>query len=154
MKRVKKTMAIVIFMAAAATAFAQDRVAAKNAAPDAQQAVIRLEHRWLANENKPAVLESILGDDFVHVVPEGMISKREHIDYVKAHPNAFPGVHKFEQLEVRVYGSTAIANGVVLALPPGGPPHRALFTDVFTFRQGRWQAVNAQETPMASGDGN
>jgi hypothetical protein len=148
-KFVKTFILIAISLAALAPAFAQDRApAARKAPPEAQQTVMRLEHRWLANENNPGVLESILADDFVHVLPEGMISKREHIDYVKTHPNAFPGTHKFERLDVRVYGNVAIANGIVLAVLPGGAPHRTLFTDVFALRQGRWQAVNAQETPM------
>lgn len=148
---VKAAIVSAIFCFLLAVVFAQGRLpTAKNAASDAQQAVIRLEHRWLANENNPAALESILADDFVHVLPEGMISKRQHIDYLKTHANAFPGAHKFESLEVRVYGNVAIATGVVLAVPPGGAPHRTLFTDVFAFRQGRWQAVNAQETPMVA----
>jgi len=153
-KSLKAAIGMAISLGALATAFGQDQAhPAKKATPEAEQAVIQLEHRWLANENNPAVLESILADDFVHVLPEGMISKREHIDYVKTHPDAFPGTHKFERLDVRVYGNVAIANGIVLAVPPGGAPHRTLFTDVFALRQGRWQAVNAQETPMTTSDG-
>lgn len=122
----------------------------ETAASAAQQAIIRLENRWLANEDNPAVLESILAEDFVHVVPVGIISKQENIGFVRSHPKTFPGKHKFERLQVRVYGSVAIANGIVLAEPVGqGAEQRTIFTDVFVFRNGRWQAVNAQETPAA-----
>lgn len=117
----------------------------------AEEAIIRLEHRWLTNEYNPAALNEILADDFVHVVPEGMISKQEHIAFVRTHAQPHLAEHKFNKLEVRVYGNVAIANGIVVAVPAGGgTPQRTLFTDVFAFRKGRWQAVNAQETPELS----
>lgn len=117
------------------------------AASNAQQAVIQLERRWLANEYNPSALESILADDFVHVLPEGFITKREQIRSVQAHAQPRLAEHKFEKLEVRVYGSVAIANGIVVAVPEGrGAPRKTIFTDVFALRDSRWQAVNAQET--------
>lgn len=142
-------IAIVIFGCAVTIAVAGSWLFAREStASDAQQAVIRLENRWLANENNPAVLDSILAEDFVHVVPVGIISKQENIGFVRSHPNTSSGEHKFERLQVRVYGSVAIANGIVAAKVEG-KGQRTLFTDVFAFRNGRWQAVNAQETPAA-----
>lgn len=140
---------IVIFSCAMTIAAAGSWLSFRKSADSAaQQAVIRLENRWLANKDNPDVLDSILADDFVHVVPAGIISKQEHISFVRAHPNALTGMHKFEELQVRVYGSVAIANGIVVAEAAGkGAERRTLFTDVFAFRNGRWQAVNAQETP-------
>jgi hypothetical protein len=115
----------------------------------AAEAIIRLEHRWLNNEYNPAALNGILADDFVHVVAEGMISKQEHIAFVRTHAQPKLAKHEFEALRVRVYGNVAIANGIVVAVPAGGrAPQKTLFTDVFAFRKRRWQAVNAQETPM------
>lgn len=139
-------IAAAIFCGGAVMALAQGRAAVAAT----QKTIVRLEERWLANESDPAVLEEILADDFVHVLPEGMISKKEHIDFVRAHPFGPFAVHKFEKLDVRVYGNTAIATGIVLAIPAGKEtPKRTLFTDVFVFRNGRWQAVNAQESPAA-----
>jgi hypothetical protein len=115
----------------------------------AEEAIVRLEHRWLNNEYNPAALNEILADDFVHVVPEGMIPKQEHIAFVRTHAQPKLAKHEFEALRVRVYGNVAIANGIVVAVPAGGgAPQKTLFTDVFAFRKRRWQAVNAQETPM------
>jgi hypothetical protein len=145
MRKVLTTVvAVGILCATAGMAFAQEPAATAAT----QKSVIRLEERWLANENSPTVLDEILADDFVHVLPEGMISKKEHIDFVRAHPFGPFAVHKFERLNVRVYGNVAVATGVVLAIPADkGTPYRTLFTDVFAFRNGGWQAVNAQETP-------
>ncbi|HKW89319.1 MAG TPA: nuclear transport factor 2 family protein [Candidatus Acidoferrales bacterium] len=113
---------------------------------EAQGAIVKLENRWLANEGNPTALETILADDFVHVLPIGMITKRQHIDFVRQHPWPTMKTHRFEKLEVRVYGDVAIANGIVLAVPENDAPRRTFFTDVFVLRSGKWQAVNAQES--------
>lgn len=116
----------------------------------AQKAVIQVEKRWIANEYNPAALNSILADDFVHVLPQGFISKQEQIAFVSTHPQPKFKEHRFEKLQVRVYGNTAIATGVVLAVPADtNTPQQILFTDVFVFRSGRWQAVNSQESPAS-----
>ena len=50
-------------------------------------------------------------------------------------------------LNVRVLGDAAIATGIVVTTDTTGTTlDRAVFTDVFVHRDGRWQAVNAQET--------
>jgi ketosteroid isomerase-like protein len=65
-----------------------------------------------------------------------------------AHPDP-PGVdRRFDQLRVRLYGDTAIANGIVVITGAGGGERRSVFTDVFVRRDGRWQAVNAQENAV------
>lgn len=146
MSRVQKIMiaAVIFCCGAMITPAGNGSLARVSTESTAQRAVIRLENRWLANENNPAVLDSILAEDFVHVLPEGFISKQQHIGFVRAHPNAFPGARKFAKLQVRVYGNVAIANGIVVAVPAGGgAAQKTLFTDVFAFRNGRWQAVNA-----------
>jgi len=53
---------------------------------------------------------------------------------------------------VRVYGSTAIANGIVEASDsPEVKLRKTIFTDVFVYRDNRWQAVNAQENEIGNG---
>jgi hypothetical protein len=115
-------------------------------ADQARAAVLQVEERWLANENNPAVLETILADNFIHVLPQGFISKEQHIAFVRDHPSPPLKTHRFEKLEVRVYGNVAIANGIVLAVPVNGAARRTYFTDVFVLRGGHWPAVNAQES--------
>ena len=112
----------------------------------ALKAIADIEQRWLQHIDDPAALQSILADDFVHVLPSGFINKQQHIDYVKAHPRAPQESRSFEDLKVRAYGDTGIANGIVVVSGPSGTS-RTVFTDVFVKRDGRWQAVNAQENP-------
>ena len=55
-------------------------------------------------------------------------------------------------IEVRVYGATAIANGIVETSDrPEAKLRKTIFTDVFVYRDNRWQAVNAQENEIDNG---
>ena len=116
-----------------------------------EQEVKAVEQRWLENEDRPDVVQSILADDFVHVLPIGFISKEDHLAYLRKHPNAFPGSKHFEELRVRIYGDVAIATGIVSTIhDPGTKAKRTAFTDVFVRRDRKWLAVNAQELPLPS----
>jgi hypothetical protein len=115
-----------------------------------QQEVLDLENHWLQVEDDPAALESILAPDFLHVVPVGIITKDEQLNFMRKHPSPHPGSKHFENMHVRVYGDVAIVNGMVVATAPEGT-QKTLFTDVFVRREGKWQAVNAQELPKVGG---
>jgi len=52
-------------------------------------------------------------------------------------------------LKVRVYGDVGIVNGIVVTSDENGKQlDRTIFTDVFAWREGRWQAINAQENKV------
>ncbi len=112
--------------------------------------VVLLEHTWLASGDS-ATLERILAPDFLHPVFTGdIIDKSEHIAFVVKHPRPASVHTRFERLDVRLYGNTAIATGIVDASRDGmAAVRRTVFTDVFVKRGGRWQAVSAQETEVA-----
>src|SRR5215472_7514496 len=113
-----------------------------------KQELLDLENHWLQVENDPNGLESILAPDFLHVVPMGIITKEEQLSFLRKHP---PPAHRserhFEDMHVRVYGSVGVVSGVVVEM--GTARRKTLFTDVFAYRDGRWQAVSAQELPAA-----
>ena len=118
------------------------------ASQTAQQELLDLESHWLQVENDPSALESILAPDFLHVVPTGIITKNEQLSYMRRHPVHEQIAEKhFENLHVRVYGDVGIVNGVVVE--SGSARQETLFTDVFVCRDGKWEAVNAQELPAA-----
>ena len=109
----------------------------------------QLEQQWLDNENNPDVLDSILADDFIHVLPVGLITKTRQLNYMRSHPRPGQGGKRhFEDLRVRIYGSVGIVNGVVVATDDNAKVEKTAFTDVFALRNGKWQAVNAQELPL------
>jgi hypothetical protein len=121
---------------------------AQGTAEKSKQEVLDLENHWLQVEDDPAALESILAPDFLHVVPAGIISKDEQLNFMRKHPSPQSGTKHFEQMHVRVYGDVAIVNGIVVATKTEGT-RKTLFTDVFVRRNGKWQAVNAQELPVS-----
>ena len=114
-----------------------------------KQELLKLENHWLEVENDPNALEAILAPDFLHVVPAGIITKDEQLTFMRRHPapEQKPERH-FEDMHVRVYGTVGIVNGIVVETGFGGR-RKTLFTDVFARRNGKWQAVNAQELPAA-----
>jgi hypothetical protein len=116
-------------------------------ADESKQELLSLENRWLQVENDPVALEDILAPDFLHVVPGGIITKDQHLRFVREHPAPSQRSEKrFEDLHVRVYGEAGIVNGAVIETTEHGK-RKTLFTDVFAYRDGKWQAVNAQELP-------
>jgi hypothetical protein len=112
-----------------------------------RQTLETLEHEWLETHDS-TTLDRILAPDFVHPVSGGLVlTKAQHIAWAVTHVPP-PGItRRFEQMRVRLYGDVGIVNGIVVATQGGHETARTLFTDVFVYRDGRWQAVNAQETP-------
>ena len=119
-------------------------------AEESKQALLALENRWLQAEDDPVALEDILSSDFLHVVPGEIITKKQHLQFLRDHPASGRRPEKrFEDLHVRVYGEAGIVNGAVIQNTDHGA-RKTLFTDVFAYRDGKWQAVSAQELPVAA----
>lgn len=117
---------------------------------DPAHALRELEQHWLDVEDDPIALEGILAPDFLHVLPMGIITRDDQLSFMRRHPAPPRGERRFEDIRVRIYGTVGIVNGIVAA-KDGGSTRRTLFTDVFAYRDGVWQAVNAQELQMADG---
>jgi len=110
-----------------------------------------VEKDWLAHEHEAAPLEHILAPDFVHALGSGQfITKTEHVGYVAAHPGPAGFTAHFERLDIRIVNGVAIATGIVAARDSAAATsdRRTVFTDIFACRDGRWQAIGAQETPI------
>ncbi|MGZ4733797.1 MAG: nuclear transport factor 2 family protein [Terriglobales bacterium] len=120
----------------------------KSPTSDSHEEIVELENRWLQAKD-PKTLQAILADDFIHVLPAGFITKEEQIQYLTGNKNNDGEPRQFEDLRVRVFGNVAVTNGAVVERVANGKIRKTLFTDVFAFRDGKWQAVNAQETPLA-----
>lgn len=131
----------IVALLLASTTFAQGRERSKD-----REAVTRLENEWL-HAKDAATLGRILAPDFVHVIPvDHFMNRQEHIDLHLKHPEPKEHHTKYDKFHVRFYGDTAIVNGSVIAINPlGRVLERTMFTDVFVLRDGKWQAVNAQE---------
>jgi hypothetical protein len=114
-----------------------------------RQTLIDLENEWL-NANDGQTLDRILASDFVHPVFTGdFLTKAQHIEWSTKHPRPTNLKPRFERLDIRLYGDVGIANGIVVTSDENGKEiGRNVFTDVFAYRDGRWQAINGQETEV------
>ena len=127
---------------AAGAAAAPQRTAEKD-----REALVALENEWLRSEHDAAALERILAPDFVHPVTTGdFLTKAQHIYYSAKYRPPANLKNRFENLNVRLYGDVGVVNGIVVTSDERGRDvYKTVFTDVFAYREGRWQAVNAQE---------
>jgi hypothetical protein len=117
-------------------------------AEKSKQDLLALENRWLQVENDPVALEDILAPDFLHVVPGAIITRDQHLQFLRQHSAGGQRPEKhFTDLHVRVYGEAGIVNGAVIETTEHSE-RKTLFTDVFAYRDGKWQAVSAQELPV------
>ena len=106
----------------------------------------------MKNEHNAPELEHILAEDFLHPVVTGdVLTKAQHIQFSSTHLPPSDLTKHFEDLQVRVYGDVGIVNGLVVTTnKDGNSAGKTVFTDVFVYRDGRWQAINAQENAVQS----
>ena len=140
-----KIPALALLMCPVLACAAASAAQASQAETDRAQ-VVALEHRWLdaiRNGDRKA-LGDILADGFVDISTNGQTRDRAE---AMAHSAAPGATQSITQLTVRVFGDTAIANGInTVHSKAQGWTVEVAFTDVFVRRNGRWQAVSAQET--------
>jgi ketosteroid isomerase-like protein len=125
--------------------------------------LMALEQQWLAALHRRDVttLARILAREFIdsdylgHAIPRAQYLA--YFAHAARHP-APPLRQQFEACRVRFVagGEVAIVTGVVVTEPTAGSratassassgSRQSRFTDVFVWREGRWQAVTGQET--------
>jgi predicted GNAT superfamily acetyltransferase len=118
-----------------------------------RKALIALEKEWLENEHDPGFLARILATDFVHPVAAGVsLTKAQHIYHATTLHQPDNLKRQFGRLQVRLYGDVGIVNGIVVSSDEkGNEVGRSIFTDVFNYQGGKWQAINAQENKVEPG---
>jgi ketosteroid isomerase-like protein len=144
---------VVVFLTAAAPAQSARQATSSE---HSEAAILQLEQQWLKalESGDVATLQTILADDWQDNTSLGRIATRKvFFDWLAANPpRRILGVtSQFDEQKVRFYGDVAVATGVVvreLNEVQSGKKHvqRTLFTDVFVWRDARWQAVSSQET--------
>jgi ketosteroid isomerase-like protein len=106
---------------------------------------------WQADKAKDEkALDQILADDWFYLGPKGTMTKAQELAEVKTRDENIASL-ALTDMEVRVYGDVAIVtfreqeNSTKKNTDSSG---EYLYTDVFVKRQGHWQAVNSQGTPL------
>jgi len=93
------------------------------------------------------VIERILSDDFLGVDPEGnLYEKSKMVADTREAPKRFVSNH-LNDVKVRFYGETAVAQGSESWVRRSGSPLRGRFvwTDTWIWRNGKWQIVAAED---------
>ena len=91
------------------------------------------------------VIERILADDFVGIDPKGKsYTKKEMISETTDGLKYFVSNH-LEEVKIRFYGNTAVAQGSELWVKKNGERGRFVWTDTWVLRDGKWQIVAAED---------
>jgi ketosteroid isomerase-like protein len=141
---VKILILLAVLLAVGFSAFAAD--CPKNQ-PKTEAALIELEQNWAAalSRKDAAAVACLLADEFEDADVDGSLHSRsqtlEHI------PNRKPGVNHLSEMRAHVEGNSGFTRGLATLVDASGKVvARVRFTDVFTYRDGRWQALAGHES--------
>jgi ketosteroid isomerase-like protein len=112
-----------------------------------QATLIEIEHVWLraAEQHDTAALGCILADEFEEADFAGSLIDRSAMLASAANPGNAQS--ELSDLRVHVYGDFAYVRGLgVTKSDNGKPPVKNRFTDIFIYREGRWQCVAGHES--------
>ena len=148
MSRIALVVLLFAFLAPSTLAQKKPKPSSPASSPSLEDAIKKLEQRWLDAliARDQATVADILAPEFQDTMIDGKIHNRDQalaavLDTTRPALTRF-----FGRLEVKVYeGRFAVAHG--LTVVNGENIHEAhiVFTDVFLLRNGKWQAVAAQE---------
>jgi hypothetical protein len=116
---------------------------ARNDQKEGESYIIESERQWAESvtTGDPSTIERILADDFLGVDPKGtLFDKAKMIADTRNAPQYFVS-NRLNEVKVRFYGETAIAQGDESWERRTGERGRFVCTDTWIRRNGRWQIV-------------
>jgi ketosteroid isomerase-like protein len=120
---------------------------ARNERKEAERYIVESERQWAESvaTGDPSTVERILADDFLGLDPKGTLyDKVKMIADTRNAPQYFVSNH-LNEVKVRFYGDTAIAQGDESWERRSGERGRFVWTDTWIWRNGRWQIVAAED---------
>ena len=114
---------------------------------ETERYILDSERQWAESvaTGDTSAIERILADDFVGVDPEGALyKKKQMIADTRNAPKYFVS-NRLNDVKVRFYGNTAIAQGSESWEKRSGERGRFVWTDTWLRRNGRWQIVAAED---------
>lgn len=95
-------------------------------------------------------MEALTDSDFMLTDGSGQwLGRADHLKLMRE-PSGLDGV-SYRDVEVRLFGSTALVHGVFEATAPGGKVIRVRYLDVYSWDGAAWRLVNGQNTPIKDG---
>lgn len=135
------------------TPFVMTALAGSASAQDVQEQIKKLEMDRAAAVVKGDVakLEKETADDYTFINLNGQLSGKAQTMNNLRSGNIRLTANELSDLKVRVYGDTAVVTGrsdtkgTIAGTTPRGP---VMFTRVYVKKDGRWQSVAFQQTPI------
>jgi ketosteroid isomerase-like protein len=112
-----------------------------------EQALLQLEQTWAKalEQHDTAAVACLLADEFQDADVDGKVHDRS--EALSRIPQRRPSSNHLEDMHARIYGDAAFLRGLNQVTDPSGKVlARVRFTDIFIYRDGRWQAVAGHET--------
>ena len=117
--------------------------------PKTEDALIELEQDWAAalSRKDADAVACMVAEEFEDADVDGSLHTRsqmlEHI------PQRKPGLNHLSEMRAHVEGNSGFTRGLATLVDASGKVvARVRFTDVFTYRDDRWQALAGQESPV------
>jgi len=121
--------------------------------PAVRAEILALENQWATaiERQDAAAFERLAAEDFRFIEDDGHVLNRAQYIAARSHnpENVESAVQ--DEIEIRQYGDAAIATGRSTILGTRGSVpfvYRFRWTDVYVRRDGRWQSVSGQLTPL------
>ncbi len=115
--------------------------------PKTESALLEVEHHWadaLTRKDADAVA-CILAAEFEDADVDGTLHSRA--EALARIPQRKPWTNRLTAMYAHLNGDSAFVRGLNEVLDQNGKViARVRFTDIFTYREGRWQALAGQET--------
>lgn len=113
-----------------------------------EAALMQMEQAWAhaLEQQDVGALDCILATEFEDANPAGALSDRTKILAGAKKPGSH---HTLAEMHARVYGDVGYVRGLATALTADGRPKAMVrFTDLYVYRDGRWQCVVAHESEV------
>ena len=114
-------------------------------------ALIQIEQNWASSleQRDAAVLGCILAEEFEDAGPDGKLTDRAA---TLAKAASRPAVHhELSELRAHVHGDFGYIRGLATAADAQGKiVAKVRFTDVYVYREGRWQCVAGHESTLSN----
>ncbi len=112
-----------------------------------EAALVELEKTWAVAlaQHDAGTVACMLADEFEEADVDGSLHTRSQLlDHI---PQRKPGSNHLVDMRAHVEGNFGYVRGLNEVVDPSGNVRaRVRFTDVFTYRDGRWQAILAHES--------
>jgi hypothetical protein len=118
--------------------------------PKTEAALIELENNWAAalSRKDADIVACLVADEFEEATADGSVRSRRQM--LESIPRRKPATNQLSEMSAHIEGNSAYARGLNTVIDTSGKVvARVRFTDIFAYRDGRWQAIAGQETLLS-----